>query len=141
LEPDPGKRRPGTKGATLQKGRTQKVEAAPERRKRRSPEDLMNRILEAAAEEFQRSGYAGATPATRARSAEVTEAQLFRYFGSKANLFREAIFKPLDAQLQHFLSQHELEVGQSVVRDENAALYIEDLQRFLAANADMLTTL
>lgn len=114
--------------------------AGAERRKRRSPEDLTNRILEAAAEEFQRSGYSGATTAAIARAADVTEAQMFRYFGSKANLFREAIFKPLDEQLQRFLSLHEPD-DQPVRLEENATLYVEDLQSFLAANADMLTSL
>jgi AcrR family transcriptional regulator len=113
---------------------------APERRRRRSPEDLTNRILEAAAEEFQRAGYARATTAAIARNADVTEAQLFRYFGSKANLFREAVFKPLDEQLSRFLSEHELS-GQPPSLDERATLYTEDLQRFLSAHAEMLTTL
>ncbi len=116
-------------------------EAQPERRKRRSQEDLLGRILEAAAEEFQRSGYAGATTAAIARNAEVTEAQLFRYFGSKANLFREAVFKPLDEQLIQFVGEHAPDAGQPFSVDERAALYTEDLQRFLSANAEMLTTL
>ena len=99
----------------------------------------MNRILEAAATEFQRSGYAGATTASIARSADVIEAQLFRYFGSKANLFREAIFKPLDEQLSGFLSRHDH--PQHAPQPEDAALYVEDLQRFLSAHAEMLTSL
>jgi AcrR family transcriptional regulator len=110
-----------------------------ERRRRRSPEDLVNRILEAAAEEFQRSGYAGATTASIARSADVTEAQLFRYFGSKANLFREAIFKPLGEQLNRFLDANPPPDAQTAL--EESAPYVEDLQRFLSAHADMFTTL
>ncbi len=60
----------------------------------------MDRIIRAAADEFKASGFTGATTAAIARNAEVTEAQLFRYFASKAELFRESVFKPLN---QHFL--------------------------------------
>jgi AcrR family transcriptional regulator len=110
-----------------------------ERRKRRSPEDLISRILESAADEFRRGGYAGATTAAIARNAEVTEAQLFRYFGSKANLFREAVFKPLDEQLRVFLSTQP--EGPTPPNVDETIRYVEDLQRFLSAHADMLTTL
>jgi AcrR family transcriptional regulator len=116
--------------------RTQKLlepDASPTRRKRRSTEDLMARIIETAAAEFKRCGYDGATTAAIARKAEVTEAQLFRYFGSKASLFREAIFKPLDQQLAEFTAEH--------AETEDAALYIEQLRRFLTSNVDMITSL
>ena len=61
------------------------------RRKRRSSEEVADRILEAAAEEFETAGYSGATTAAIARRAEVTEAQIFRFYGSKQELFRAAI--------------------------------------------------
>jgi AcrR family transcriptional regulator len=117
--------------------------AAPEapiaRRTRRSTEDLTSRLIETAAQEFKRLGYDGATTASIARKAEVTEAQLFRYYGSKANLFREAIFKPLDEQLAEFTRTHLSENAANT--RENAGLYIEELRRFLASNVDMLTSL
>ena len=108
------------------------------RRTRRSTEDLTSRIVETAAEEFKRLGYDGATTANIARKAEVTEAQLFRYYGSKAKLFREAIFKPLDEQLAEFTRTHLSARAHSY---ENAGLYIDELRRFLASNVDMLTSL
>ncbi|CAN7514093.1 TetR/AcrR family transcriptional regulator [Phenylobacterium sp. LjRoot219] len=114
--------------------------AAPARRKRRTAEDLMNRIVEAAGEEFRQCGYAGATTAAIARRADVTEAQLFRYFGSKAELFREAVFKPLDQQLSTFFANHMLDNNVEEVR-ESTALYIDELQGFVRENARMLTSL
>src|SRR6516165_1028616 len=66
------------------------------RRPRRRPDDILNRIVQAATAEVKRSGYAGTTTAAIAAKADVTEAQLFRYFGSKSNLFRETIFEPID---------------------------------------------
>ncbi|CAN7457621.1 TetR/AcrR family transcriptional regulator [Phenylobacterium sp. LjRoot225] len=100
----------------------------------------MNRILQAAGEEFRRCGYAGATTAAIARRADVTEAQLFRYFASKADLFREAIFKPLEQQLASFVESHMLDGDIETVR-KTTALYIDELQRFVGENAQMLTSL
>jgi AcrR family transcriptional regulator len=112
--------------------------AAP--RQRRSQEELKDRILEAAGMEFRRAGYANATTAAIARRAKVTETQIFRYFGSKENLFHEAVFKPLDQQMlrffEHFVRDHE-----TMDRRRDAALYIADLQHFLSENADMLGSL
>src|ERR1700754_4528227 len=93
---------------------------APARRKRRTAEDLRSRILLAAGEEFRRCGYAGATTAAIARQADVTEAHLFRYFASRAALFREAIFKPLDQQLSNFVETHMLAEGVESVRETSA---------------------
>jgi AcrR family transcriptional regulator len=110
-------------------------------RTRRSADDLLNRIVQAAAEEFQRSGYAGATTAVIARNARVTEAQLFRYFGSKSNLFRETIFKPLDQQLVNFINQYKPDIGDPAKRRESAGLYATALQQFINENAGTLTSL
>ena len=125
----------------MPKTNLQEAEAAPAaRRKRRTPEDLRSRILRAAGEEFRRSGFAGATTAAIARLADVTEAQLFRYFGSKADLFREAIFKPLDEQLSNFVATHMQPDSPESMR-EQSALYIDELQRFVGENSEMLTSL
>lgn len=125
----------------MAKTELQTAEAEPgARRKRRSPEDLRNRILQAAADEFRRCGYAGATTAAIARQADVTEAQLFRYYGSKAQLFREAIFKPLDEQLSNFVASHMAPDSPESFR-ESSALYIDELQRFVSENSEMLTSL
>jgi AcrR family transcriptional regulator len=100
----------------------------------------MNRIVQAAGEEFRRCGYAGATTAAIARKADVTEAQLFRSFGSKADLFREAVFKPLDQQLASFVASHMGDDDPETVR-QTTALYIDELQRFIGENAQLLTSL
>jgi AcrR family transcriptional regulator len=117
-----------------------KLISPPVRRKRQSA-DLMSSIIESAAEEFRRVGYDGATTAAIARKADVSEAQLFRNFGSKANLFREAIFKPLDEQLAKFTSEHLSDGVSPSVFKENSALYIDQLRSFLSANVDEITSL
>lgn len=110
-------------------------------RKRRSPEDLKERIIAAAGVEFRRTGYGGTTTAAIAKRARVTEAQLFRYFGSKANLFREAVFKPLDQQFLEFFERHARAGETPATFRRDAADYIGDLQCFLQDNADMLMSL
>ena len=111
------------------------------RRKRRSPEELMDRLIKAAAEEFKRSGFAGATTATIARNADVTEAQLFRYFGSKADLFREAIFKPLNAHFSEFNAMHLADAAEAVNIRDRRRLYITELQHFIGEHSQMLMSL
>ena len=106
------------------------------RRTRRSSDDIMSKIVKAAASQFKQFGYAGATTATIARKADVTEAQLFRYFDSKSNLFRETIFEPLDGHLQRFIRDHASDAG-----DQSTNLYTSELQRFIRENSKMLISL
>jgi AcrR family transcriptional regulator len=56
--------------------------------------DVRGRILEAARTLFSRQGYAKTSTREIARTAGVHETYLFRYFDTKANLFREAILDP-----------------------------------------------
>ena len=111
------------------------------KRTRRSRDDILERIVQAAREEFQRSGFTGATTAAIARNADVTEAQLFRYFGSKSNLFRETIFKPVDQHLTHFMNQHMPEIRKAASAAAMTDLYATELQRFIRENSGVLASL
>lgn len=108
---------------------------------RRSRTTLIDGIVKAAADEFKRYGFAGAATAEIARKANVTEAQLFRYFGSKANLFRETIFKPLDLHFLNFVRQQNTS-GRKIsgVREQNRR-YTTELQQFITDHSEMLTSL
>ena len=111
--------------------------ATPVVRRRRSRQDIRSRILQAASTQFSRYGFSRATTASIARHARVTEAQIFRHFGSKSALFREAIFKPLDQHLLRFL------VAQATQDPKKAGikLYTEELQRFVTEHSEMFTSL
>jgi AcrR family transcriptional regulator len=122
------------------KARSIKLKARPPRRAPRSSQEIMNRIVNAATREFARHGFAGATTAAIARSADVTETQLFRYFDSKAKLFHETIFKPLDEHFERFNDQHPTDSRSPHLR-ENAYLYISQLQSFIGEHAEMLKSL
>lgn len=124
-----------------QKTETQAAPSAAARRKRRSPEEILDRILQAATDEFKRCGFAGATTATIARNADVTEAQLFRYFASKADLFHEAIFKPLNRHFCGFQAGHLSEVSAAASVREREEQYITELQQFMGEHSRMLMSL
>jgi AcrR family transcriptional regulator len=102
---------------------------------------LTGRLIRAAGEEFRRYGYVGATTAAIARRADVTEAQLFRYFASKAELFREAIFKPLNQHFVDFNTRHLAAVDSTTSIRDKAHLYISELQQFIGAHSKMLMSL
>jgi AcrR family transcriptional regulator len=113
----------------------------PTRRKRRNPEEIHGLILDAAAREFGENGYSGATTAAIARRADVTEAQIFRFFASKAELFHEAIFQPLN---RHFSEFHGRNPGDSAENEpvrEVARRYINELQDFMGEHSRMLMSL
>jgi AcrR family transcriptional regulator len=66
--------------------------------KRRNAVQTRSRILAAAAQEFARQGYAQAGIRDIAKEAGVATSLLLRYFGSKANLFEEALLHAMVAQ-------------------------------------------
>ena len=97
--------------------------------------------MRAAADEFTASGFTGATTAAIARNADVTEAQLFRYFVSKAELFHESIFKPLNRHFLDFLSSQPSGADEPETRDDKSRRYISELQQFLSEHSKMLMSL
>lgn len=111
------------------------------RKPRRAPAEIRERILLAAGEEFKDFGFSGATTLNIARRAEVTEAQLFRYFGTKQALFREAVFEPLVRHFDAFDASHVHGAPESILVRENARLYIIELQQFIRDHSKMLMSL
>jgi AcrR family transcriptional regulator len=126
----------------IRRGSPRRAPDAPRnRRTRRSTADIVGRIVGAARAQFERAGFTRTTTAQIARAADVTEAQLFQYFGSKANLFRETVFKPLDGQLRQFIDNHMAQLGETANLAEMARLYTTELQRFIKGNSPLLTSL
>lgn len=111
------------------------------RRRRRSSEEVADRILEAAAEEFELAGYSGATTAAIARRAEVTEAQIFRFHASKQDLFRAAIFTPLNRHFAEFQARSRVGPAGDRPAHELAREYIGELQDFMASHSRMFMSL
>lgn len=111
------------------------------RRKRRTTEALTDLIIVAANQEFGQNGYAGATTAAIARRADVTEAQLFRLYGSKEALFKAAIFQPLNRHFSEFMADDMVVPGEAESLRTSAHAYISALQDFMEQNSRMLMSL
>jgi AcrR family transcriptional regulator len=110
-------------------------------RRRRTTAQVVERVLEAAGEEFERCGYDRATTAVIARRAEVTEALIFSHFGSKANLFHEAISKPLDQHFREYMEHHMAPVLASMSLHDGTRHYIDGFQEFMDAHSRTLMSL
>jgi AcrR family transcriptional regulator len=115
--------------------------ASTPKRKRRKPEEIRSRLIQAAGAEFMDAGYKGATTAAIAKRAEVTEAQLFRCFPSKLDLFKAAVFDPLDKEFADFNAQRlQGPVSEDDYRGQ-ARTYIVELQKFIDEHSRMLMSL
>ncbi len=101
----------------------------------------MRRLVSAATEEFTRAGFRGATTAAIAARAEVTEAQLFRYFDSKAELFRAAVFEPLNTGFARFNARQLTGSPEAGDLHEPAGRYIAELEAFIREHAPRLLSL
>lgn len=123
------------------KGKNTRSKNSQTRRTRRTTEEVIECIVEAAIEEFESRSYMGATTAAIARRAGVTEALIFNHFGSKAQLFRKTIFKMLDHHFNEFVSTHPTEPTDEKLWREGSREYIDALQDFIADHAGMFLSL
>ena len=89
---------------------------AAHRRPRRPAGTLQPLLLDAARQTFAERGYAGSTTRAIAGRAGVAEALLFRSFGSKANLFAEAVLLPMAELLEGCIPLLEHDIDQQIER-------------------------
>lgn len=118
-----------------------KAKKRPARRSRRSTGEIIDRILEAAGNEFEHRGYVGAKTAAIARKASVAEALIFSNFGSKAKLFNDSVFKPLDRHLREFCAAHLVAPGDADGLREGTRQYILELRQFIGRHSRMFKSL
>lgn len=118
-----------------------KAKTRPTRRGRRPTEEIIDRLIDAAGEEFERNGYTGTKTAAIARKAGVAEALIFSNFGSKAKLFHDSIFKPLDRHLEEFSATHVVQAGDMDKLGENTRQYILELHQFIGRHSRMFRSL
>jgi AcrR family transcriptional regulator len=74
-------------------------------RQRRPAGEPRRLLIEAARNLFDRKGYASTSTREIADLAEVSETLMFRYFGSKAGLFREAMVKPFVELVDNYIEE------------------------------------
>lgn len=104
----------------------------PRRRGRpRGGTDSRERIIAAAVDEFGEQGYDGTTVRSIAARAGVDSALVHHYFGTKADLFAEAVGIPLrpDIDVPGILAGPQDEVGERLVRYVLDAFEQPDIRR------------
>ncbi len=87
---------------------------------------VRDQLLDAAARIYAESGYRGATTRRIATAAGVNEITLFRHFGSKDALIREAIVRAGTSDLPELLPEHPRDPGREL--REWARTHITDLR-------------
>jgi AcrR family transcriptional regulator len=113
---------------------------ATEPRKRRPTGEPRRLILEAARDLFSRRGYSDTSTRELADQAEVSETLIFRYFGSKALLFREALVVPFVAFVDEWAERNK--AGQLELDHLSDAaftkVYITDVYKLFRDNRGLL---
>ena len=99
-------------------------------RRRRPSGEPRRLLLEAARDCFNRKGYASTSTREIAALADVSETLIFRYFGSKAGLFREAVVMP-------FVDTIDREIERQSSRPTRSILTREDTRAFVGQMYDV----
>ena len=98
-------------------------------------------LLDAARGLFAERGFKGASTRDIAERAGVSEVMIFRHFGSKANLFQEAVVEPFTSFMQNYIADyHSREHGKLSPEEEGRALYT-GLFKVLRAEREALLAL
>ena len=110
--------------------------AANTRRARRATGEVRKLILDAARTSFEQHGYPRSTTRDIADRAGVAEMLLFRNFGTKANLFAEAVLLPLVDLIRDWVDLIEPSTDADTENMERA--FIEHLYRTASKNRGLL---
>lgn len=106
----------------------------------RPESEARRKLLDAARELFSEQGFGNTATRQIAARADVPEAALYRHFGSKAGLFREAVFEPFGNFIAEFSAKWSesppVHTAADVLRE-----YVEGLFRLLRANSAAAMTL
>ncbi|ORV63378.1 TetR/AcrR family transcriptional regulator [Mycobacterium fragae] len=116
----------------------QRATAPATRRPRGEPRKL---LLDAARALFARQDYRSTTTREIAQAAGVTEHLLFRHFGSKAALFREALVLPFTGFVQEFGRTWESVVPEETGEEELARHFVGQLYDVFVEHQGLLLTL
>lgn len=98
-------------------------------------------LLDAARELFARKDYRATTTREIAEAAGVSEYLLFRHFGSKAGLFREALVVPFTSFLDQFRSTWQSVIPEETDEEELSRQFVGQLYDVLVDHRGLLLTL
>ena len=109
--------------------------------KRRPAGEPRRLLLSAATDVFNRRGYTGASTREIAENAKVGENQIFRYFGSKAGLFNEAMVMPFVELVDRHIERRLADPGRFDHPREAAKTFIADMYDTFHEHRALATTL
>jgi AcrR family transcriptional regulator len=113
-----------------------------ERRTRRSPQEVRELLLGAARSTFAARGYARSSTREIAEAAGVSEALLFRHFGTKANLFELAILDPFHGFINAYVDGRPADITDTPPPPEVPSReYVATLFDLLSRNRDLVMAL
>ena len=124
----------------LQKA-VKKQSAAETQAGRRARGEARRLLLDAARDLFARKDYRATTTREIAESAGVSEYLLFRHFGSKAGLFREALVVPFTSFLDEFRQTWQSVVPEDTDEEELSRQFIGPLYDVLVEHQGLVLTL
>jgi AcrR family transcriptional regulator len=108
------------------------------RRRRGEPRRL---LLEAARDLFSAQGYSGTSTREIAERAGVSETLMFRYFGSKVGLFREALVSPFVEFVEDFNAKWQAGSNANLDEEELSRRFIGDLFDLFRKNRGLVVML
>ena len=108
---------------------------------RRAPDEVRRLLLESARSLFAAKGYAGASTRDIALRAGVSEALLFRHFGTKAKLFERAILDPINEFTHDFVEEWKARSGADHTPEEISYAYVDGFYRLLSENRELVLAL
>ena len=118
------------------------IDSTEPRRTRRSPQEVRELLLGAARSTFAARGYARSSTRDIADSAGVSEALLFRHFGTKANLFELAILDPFQGFMDDYVDGRPADLTDAPAPPEVPSRdYVATLYDLLSQNRELVMAL
>lgn len=108
---------------------------------RRGSREVRSLLLEAARTLFAAKGYPGAATRDIAAAAGVSEALLFRHFGTKAQLFERAVIDPINEFISDYVEQWTAAPVADHTLEELAFAYVDGFYRLLLDHGDLVLAL
>jgi AcrR family transcriptional regulator len=117
------------------------IEGGAPKRPRRTPAAVRSLLLASALDLFATHGYAGTSTREIATKAGVSEALLFRHFGTKAALFEEAVVKPFGQFINDYVDRWEADSAANSAEIKLTEDYIGGLYDLLSEHKHIVVAL
>jgi AcrR family transcriptional regulator len=117
------------------------IEERAPKRPRRTPAAVRSLLLTSALDLFATQGYAGTSTREIATNAGVSEALLFRHFGTKAALFEEAVVKPFGRFINDYVDRWEADSAANSAEIKLTEDYIGGLYDLLREHKHIVVAL